>query len=133
MELGLPPVIHYGSPELKRRVIPACLKGEARICLAITEPGYGSDVAGIETVAVLSPDKTFYTVSGGKRWITNGVWAKYFVTAVRTGGPGFGGISLLVIERTAGVRTSKMQCSGVWASGTSIVTFEDVSWQPRIR
>ncbi|KAJ9078879.1 hypothetical protein DSO57_1002115 [Entomophthora muscae] len=57
----------------------------------------------------------------------NGVFADYFTTAVRTGGKGMGGISLLLIERTMpGVKTRQMQCSGMWASGTAYVTFEDV-------
>ena len=60
------------------------------------------------------------------QWITNGVFADYFTVAVRTGGEGADGLSLLLIERSAGVRTMQMQCTGVWASGTSYITFEDV-------
>jgi len=62
-----------------------------------------------------------------KKWITNGVFADFFTVAVRTGGSGMGGISLLLIERTMpGITTKLMQCSGVWPSGTTYVTFEDV-------
>lgn len=56
-----------------------------------------------------------------------GIFADYFTTAVRTGGPGMGGITLLLIDRTLpGVKCSQMKCGGVWASGTTYVTFEDV-------
>ncbi|KAI5476162.1 hypothetical protein MNV49_000380 [Pseudohyphozyma bogoriensis] len=101
--IGLPPVIHFGSDELKKRVVPPCLAGEKRICLAITEPGAGSDVANLATTAVKSEDGKHYIVNGEKKWITNGVYSDYFVTAARTGGKGMGGLSLLVIPRTEGV------------------------------
>ena len=61
------------------------------------------------------------------RWITNGVFADFFTVAVRTGGPGMGGISMLLLERgMAGIETKQMQCMGVWASGTTYITMEDV-------
>ncbi|CAG8744022.1 10240_t:CDS:2, partial [Racocetra fulgida] len=125
--IGLPPIIKFGSDELKQRVAPECYAGTKNICLAITEPYAGSDVANIRTEAKLTDDGEFYIVNGEKKWITNGVLADYFTTAVRAGGPGMGGISLLLIERSRpGVKTRQMQCSGVWASGTAYVTFEDV-------
>ena len=68
-----------------------------------------------------------FTFINSPRVDTDGVFADFFTVAVRTGGPGMNGISLLLIERTMpGVATRHMQCSGVWASGTSYVTFEDV-------
>jgi len=91
--IGLPAILHFGSDELKAKVAPGCLKGEKMICLAVTEPSGGSDVANIQTTARKTPDGKFYIVNGEKKWITNGVWADFFTTAVRTGGPGFGGIS----------------------------------------
>jgi len=124
--IGLPPVIHFGSDELKREIVRPCLLGDKRICLAITEPSGGSDVANLTTTADKTADGEHYIVNGEKKWITNGVVADYFVTAVRTGGKGMGGISLLVIPRLEGVKTRQMHCMGVWASGTSYVTFEDV-------
>jgi len=109
------------------QVCKPCLTGEKIICLAITEPSAGSDVANLKTTARLSPDGKHYIVNGEKKWITNGVWADYFTVAVRTGGPGMGGVSLLLIERAfAGVTTRQMKCSGVWPSGTTYITFEDV-------
>jgi alkylation response protein AidB-like acyl-CoA dehydrogenase len=125
--IGLPPILKFGSEELKQRVAPGCLNGTKNICLAITEPYAGSDVANLKTEAKLSDDGQYYIVNGEKKWITNGVFADYFTVAVRTGGPGMGGVSLLLIERNMpGVKTRQMLCSGVWASGTSYITFEDV-------
>ena len=124
--IGLPPVLHFGSQELRDRVCRPCLSGEKIICLAITEPYAGSDVANLQCEAKLSADGQHYIVNGEKKWITNGVWADFFTVAVRTGGPGMGGISLLLIERAmGGVTTRPMQCQGVWSSGTTYITFED--------
>jgi len=122
--IGFPAVYHNASTELLDRVAPPILTGKERICLAITEPTAGSDVANIKTKAEKQGD--FYIVNGEKKWITNGIWCEYFTTAVRTGGPGIKGISLLLIERKfGGVETRKMNCSGVWCSGTTFITFND--------
>jgi alkylation response protein AidB-like acyl-CoA dehydrogenase len=93
--IGLPPVIHFGSDYIKDKVVKDCLNGRKNICLAITEPSAGSDVASIficlliidlKTEAKKTPDGKFYIVNGEKKWITNGVFADYFTVAVRTGG-----------------------------------------------
>jgi len=126
LAIGLPPVLKFASEELKQRVVPPCLSGEKIICLAVTEPWGGSDVANLQTTARKSECGKFYIVNGEKKWITNGVFADYFTVAVRTGGPGMKGVSLLVVERGPGVTTKQMNCMGVWASGTSYITFEDV-------
>jgi alkylation response protein AidB-like acyl-CoA dehydrogenase len=87
----------------------------------------GSDVAGLTCEAKLSEDGKHYIVNGEKKWITNGVWSDYFTTAVRTGSDGMTGVSVLLIERSAGgVSTRRMDCQGVWSSGTTYITFEDV-------
>ncbi|KAI9591481.1 acyl-CoA dehydrogenase/oxidase [Syncephalis fuscata] len=126
--IGLPPVLLFASNELKQRIVPDVLAGRKVICLAITEPYAGSDVANIRCEAKETPDGEHFIVNGEKKWITNGVFADYFTVAVRTGGgEGMSGISLLLIERTMpGVKTRQMQCSGVWSSGTGYITFEDV-------
>lgn len=125
--IGLPPFYKFGNAELKKKYIPDIVAGKKRICLAITEPDAGSDVANLTCTAKLSEDGTHYVVNGEKKWITNGILADYFTTAVRTGGPGMNGVSLLLIEKTMeGVDTRRMPCQGVWASGTTYVTFEDV-------
>ncbi|CEG76177.1 Putative Acyl-CoA dehydrogenase [Rhizopus microsporus] len=123
--IGLPPVLHFGSDYLKKKVVKDCLAGEKFICLAITEPSGGSDVANLQTEAKDMGD--YYLLNGEKKWITNGVFADYFTVACRTGGPGVKGISFLLVEKgMPGVSTRQMQCSGVWPSGTAYVTFEDV-------
>ncbi|KAK1251554.1 hypothetical protein MKX07_007033 [Trichoderma sp. CBMAI-0711] len=124
--IGGPPVFKFGSKALKDRIAPGILRGEKRICLAITEPDAGSDVANLTCEAKLSDDGKHFIVNGEKKWITNGIWADYFTTAVRTGGPGMNGVSLLLIERGPGVTTRRMDCQGVWSSGTTYITFEDV-------
>ena len=124
--IGLPPVLHFGSQALQDKVAPGCLSGDKFICLAITEPYAGSDVAALRCTAVKDPSGKFYVVNGEKKWITNGVFADFFTVAVRTGGEGAGGISLLVVERGPGVVTKQMDCMGVWSSGTTYITFEDV-------
>ena len=127
LAIGLPPVLHFGSEDLKRRVVPQCLSGEKVICLCITEPYAGSDVQALRCEARESEDGQHYIVNGEKKWITNGVFADYFTVAVRTGDAGMGGISMLLIERSMpGVTTRQMKCSGVWSSGTTYITFEDV-------
>lgn len=125
--IGCPPVMRFGKPELVKRILPGILNGDKRICLAITEPDAGSDVANLTCEAKLSEDGKHYIVNGEKKWITNGIWSDYFTVAVRTGKPGMNGISVLVIEREAGgVSTRRMDCQGVWSSGTTYITFEDV-------
>lgn len=73
------------------------ITGKKRICLAITEASGGSDVANLTTTAKLDGDH--YIVDGVKMFISGGMKADYFTTAVRTGGEGVGGITLLLIER----------------------------------
>jgi len=125
--IGLPPVIKFGDSHVQARCVRDCLIGEKIICLAITEPNAGSDVAGLKTTAEKSDDGTHFVVNGEKKWITNGVFADFFTTAVRTGGAGMGGVSLLLIERgMEGIETKQMKCMGVWPSGTTYITFDDV-------
>lgn len=125
--IGMPPVMKYAKKALRDRIAPGILQGDKRICLAITEPDAGSDVANLGCEAKLSEDGKHYIVNGEKKWITNGIMADYFTTAVRTGKDGMNGVSVLLIEREAGgVSTRRMDCQGVWSSGTTYVTFEDV-------
>ncbi|KAH6596573.1 hypothetical protein BASA61_003442, partial [Batrachochytrium salamandrivorans] len=97
MVIGLPPVVYFGSKSIKEKVIGEVFRGEKRICLSITEPSAGSDVAAIKTTATKSADGKFYIVNGTKKWITNGLFSDYFSTAVRTG-DGPGGISMLLMN-----------------------------------
>jgi len=127
--IGLPPILNFGSEYLQKKVVTACLTGNAAICLGITEPSGGSDVANLRTTAKKTSDGKFYIVNGIKKWITNGVFADYFTVACQTGGNSGDGnsLSLLLLERSfGGIITKQMQCQGVWSSGTTYITFEDV-------
>ena len=124
--IGLPPVMHFGKGALRERVSKEVLTGEKRICLAISEPFAGSDVANLQCTAKKSECGKYYIVNGAKKWITNGMFADYFVTAVRTGAKGMFGISMLLIPRCEGVKTTQIPVSYSACAGTSYVTFEDV-------
>jgi len=97
--IGAPPIVRRGSAEMKARVLPRILSGEKISALAITEPSGGSDVANLQTRA--RRDGDVFVVDGAKTFITSGMRADYLTVAVRTGGPGMGGISLLLIEGDA--------------------------------
>ncbi|MGY1889604.1 acyl-CoA dehydrogenase family protein [Pseudomonas sp. SDT291_1_S447] len=125
LDIGLPPIVKWARPEVRDRVVPPVLSGEKISALAVTEPGGGSDVANLQTRAVRDGD--VYRVNGSKTFITSGVRADFYTVAVRTGAPGFGGISLLLIEKgtpgfTVGRQLKKM---GWWASDTAELFFDD--------
>ncbi|RLT99301.1 acyl-CoA dehydrogenase family protein [Ketobacter sp.] len=125
IDIGLPPVVNWGSDALKARICPDVIAGNKIQCLAITEPGGGSDVANLRTRAVREGDH--YVVNGAKTFITSGVNADYYTVAVRTGEPGYGGISLLLVEKgTPGFGVGKkLKKMGWWASDTAELFFED--------
>ena len=83
-------------------------------------------MANIECTAVLSADRNHYIVNGIKKWITGGHASDYFTTAVRTGGPGMNGLSMLLIERGEGVETKPIKTSYAASAGTCLVIYEDV-------
>lgn len=124
--IALPHLIAAGNPEQIDRWVRPTLAGDLIGSLAITEPGGGSDVGHLTTTAVRDGDH--YIVNGAKTYITSGCRADFVVTAVRTGGPGAGGISLLVVEKgTAGFTVSrKLDKMGWRASDTAELSFVDV-------
>ncbi|BBM03155.1 acyl-CoA dehydrogenase family protein [Microbulbifer sp. GL-2] len=124
--IALPPLLHYGSEALKDQVIPSVLRGEKHISLAVTEPGAGSDVANLQCRA--ERDGHDYIVTGEKTYITGGMRANWFTTAVRTGEEGFGGISLLLIPADAeGVSRQLLdKKQGWWCSDTASIFFDQV-------
>jgi len=115
-----------GTAEQKARFIPPVLCGEKIAALGITEPGGGSDVANIRTRA--ERDGDWYVVNGTKTMITSGSRADFVTMAVRTGGPGPKGVSLLVVETEAqGFTVSKkLRKMGWWASDTAELSMNDV-------
>ncbi|GAA0235207.1 acyl-CoA dehydrogenase family protein [Actinomadura nitritigenes] len=124
--IALPHLIASGGEDLIDRFARPVLAGEKIGALGVTEPGTGSDVAGIRTTAVRDGDA--YVVNGAKMFITSGVRADFVTTAVRTGEPGFGGISLIVIEKgTPGFTVSKaLRKMGWQCSDTAELAFADV-------
>ena len=124
--IGLPPVVVHGHPALQRRVAPPVLAGEAIAALAITEPGGGSDVARLRTTA--RRDGAHWVIDGEKTFITSGLRADWITTAVRTGGPGARGVSMLLIPTDAEgfSRTQLDRKQGWWASDTATLYFDNV-------
>jgi len=81
----------------------------------------------VQTTAKKDPTGKFYIVNGQKTFISGGMMADYFTTGVRTGGTGFGGISLLLMERhTPGIKVTRLKTQGWHLSNTTTVSFEDV-------
>ncbi|MBX2849391.1 MAG: acyl-CoA dehydrogenase family protein [Acidiferrobacterales bacterium] len=124
--IALPPLLNFGKAALVDQIAPIVLAGCKRISLAITEPSGGSDVAQITTTAKRDGDD--YVVNGSKTYITGGMNADWFTTAVRTGGQGAAGVSMLLIPaNTKGVsRTALDKKQGWWCSDTATIYFDDV-------
>jgi len=128
MAFGVPCVTKYGSRQLQDRFLPDAFHGRTRFCIAITEPDAGSDVANIQTKAVKSRDGRKYIVNGTKKWITNGIWSDYASMAVRTGGPGPAGLSMLVVplKNHPGVTMQRLKVQGQICAGTTFIELDDV-------
>jgi acyl-CoA dehydrogenase len=123
--IAIPPIAVAGTEDLKAALLPPLLAGTAIGALAVTEPSGGSDVAGIITRA--ERDGDHYVVNGEKTFITSGMRADYLTTAVRTGGEGAGGISVLVIPTDLeGISRSPLPKMGWWSSDTASIAFTDV-------
>jgi acyl-CoA dehydrogenase len=121
---GAPPIVAGGSDALKARVLPPILAGDKISALAITEPSGGSDVANLATRAVRDGDH--YIVNGGKTFITSGMRADFLTVAVRTGGPGAGGVSALLVEGdTPGLTRTRLKKMGWWCSDTAQLHYDD--------
>ena len=123
--IALPHLVAARDPEQIDKWVRPTLAGEKIGSLAITEPGGGSDVGHLRTRAV--KDGEHYVVNGSKTYITSGCRADFVVTAVRTGGEGAAGVSLLVIEKgTPGFEvTGKLDKMGWRASDTAELSFVD--------
>ncbi|KAH8995027.1 peroxisomal acyl-CoA-dehydrogenase [Lactarius akahatsu] len=103
--IGLPPILNFGSPELKAKVVPEVFSAKKFICLAISEAHAGSDVLGMKTTAVKSEDGKYWIINGEKKWITNGHFADYFTTGCKTEG----GLTVILIPRQEGVTTKPIK------------------------
>jgi len=122
MVIGLPPVLNFGSAGLKAKIIPEVFQGKKLICLAISEAGAGSDVAGLRCTATKSEDGSYWTINGTKKWITNGHFSDYFTVACRTRK----GLTVFLVERGEGVSTKPIKTSYSSTAGTAFITFDNV-------
>ncbi|KAJ8502952.1 hypothetical protein ONZ45_g11284 [Pleurotus djamor] len=120
--IGLPPVLNFGSDEIKRKVVPDVFSGKKLICLAISEAFAGSDVAGLRTTATKTEDGKHWIINGTKKWITNGTFSHYFTVGCRTDE----GFTVILVERQEGVETKQIKTSYSTAAGTAFVTFDNV-------
>ena len=129
-DMATPALARFGSDYLKENFLVPAVTGEQVACIAVSEPGAGSDVAGIKTTARKEGDE--YVINGSKQWITNGTQGDWACTLVNTGesidGNRHGNKSLIVVPLDAkGVdRTTKLDKLGQRSSDTAIIFFEDV-------
>jgi len=122
--IGAPPIQQGGSEKVKAGILPGVMSGDLICALAITEPSGGSDVANLRTTA--RRENGEYVVSGSKTFITSGMRADYVTTAVRTGGSGAAGVSLLAIPTDApGLSATPLTKMGWWSSDTATLYFDD--------
>ncbi|HEV2637268.1 MAG TPA: acyl-CoA dehydrogenase family protein [Actinocrinis sp.] len=130
--LGLPYIRAFGNEEQKKRWLPKFISGEVITALAMTEPGTGSDLAGIATTAKLSADGTHYVLNGGKTFISGGVQADLVLVVARTAAPDpadrRAGLSILCVDSSAeGFSVGKkLEKLGLRASDTAELAFQDV-------
>jgi acyl-CoA dehydrogenase len=123
--IALPPIEAFGTEQQKQRYLVPGLRGDLVAALAITEPGAGSDVASIRTIA--RPVDGGFLVNGAKTFITGGVRADILVTAVKTTAQGgHHGISFVIVDRGPGVTSTALRKLGWHASDTAEIAFDDV-------
>lgn len=130
ISIGIGPVLYYGQEWMQGELVQSILEGKKVICLAITEPSAGSDVAGIQTTArkaVVNGEPGFI-VRGTKKWITNSMFADYFTTLVKTvdeKGADLG-TSMLLVEKSDAVVVRSIPTNYSLTAGTGLVSYEDV-------
>jgi len=133
MSISLPAVAQFATnmpSAVKDNIVEEIILGTKRSCLAISEPQAGSDVAKVVTTAKLSKCGQYYIVNGIKKWITSGMNADFFSTAVRTGKGGAGGLSFLLIDKNhpksaEGISVKHVKTSDTKAAATAWVYYDD--------
>jgi alkylation response protein AidB-like acyl-CoA dehydrogenase len=126
-DMAMPPILAFGTEEQKQRWLVPAIRGEAILCLGITEPDAGSDVAAIKTRAVLDGDE--YVINGSKTYITNGHRAHVIVLVTKTDPEaGHDGFTLFLVPMDAPgvIREKKLEKLGMHASDTALLAFQDV-------
>jgi alkylation response protein AidB-like acyl-CoA dehydrogenase len=123
-DMATPALARFGSDEVRREFLAPAIAGDAVACIGVSEPGAGSDVASIATRAQRVDGG--FVVNGEKTYITNGVRAAFYVTAVKTTAQGgHHGLSFLIVDAGEGVSASKLDKLGWHASDTATVAFQD--------
>jgi alkylation response protein AidB-like acyl-CoA dehydrogenase len=126
-DMAMPPILAFGTEEQKREWAAPAIAGEKILCLGITEPDAGSDVAGIKTRAVRDGDE--YVINGSKTYITNGHRAHVIVLVTKTDpDAGYDGFTLFLVPMDAPgvIREKKLEKLGMHASDTALLAFQDV-------
>ena len=126
-DMALPPILAFGTEEQKREWAEPAIKGEKILCLGITEPDAGSDVAGIKTRAVRDGDE--WVINGSKTYITNGHRADVIVLVTKTDpDAGYDGFTLFLVPMDAPgvIREKRLKKLGMRASDTALLAFQDV-------
>jgi len=128
-EIVAPYILHYGTEAQKRKYLPRLASGEMVGAIAMTEPAAGSDLQGVKTTALLSPDGSHYVLNGSKTFITNGWHADLVIVVAKTDPAACAkGTSLLLVERgMAGFeKGQRLKKAGMKAQDTSELFFNDV-------
>ena len=126
-DMAMPPILKFGTEEQKQQWVVPAIKGEKILCLGITEPDAGSDVAGIKTRAVRDGDE--YVINGSKTFITNGHRADAIVLVTKTDpDAGYDGFTLFLVpmDLPGVIREKKLEKLGMHASDTALLAFQDV-------
>lgn len=126
-DMAMPPILAFGTEEQKREWAAPAIKGEAILCLGITEPDAGSDVAGIKTRATKTDDG--WVINGSKTYITNGHRAHAIVLVTKTDpDAGYDGFTLFLVpmDSPGVIREKRLEKLGMHASDTALLAFQDV-------
>jgi alkylation response protein AidB-like acyl-CoA dehydrogenase len=128
-DMAMPPILAFGTEEQKQEWAAPAIRGEKILCLGITEPDAGSDVAGIKTRAVRDEGTGEYVINGSKTYITNGHRAHVIVLVTKTDpDAGYDGFTLFLVpmDSPGVVREKRLQKLGMHASDTALLAFQDV-------
>jgi alkylation response protein AidB-like acyl-CoA dehydrogenase len=128
-DMAMPPIIAFGTEEQKKEWVEPAIRGEKILCLGITEPDAGSDVAAIKTRAVYDEATDEYVINGSKTYITNGHRADVIVLVTKTDpDAGYDGVTLFLVpmDLPGVVREKHLDKLGMRASDTALLAFQDV-------
>ncbi len=128
-DMAMPPILAFGTEEQKQEWVVPAIRGEKILCLGITEPDAGSDVAGIKTRAVRDEASGEWTINGSKTYITNGHRADVIVLVTKTDpDAGYDGFTLFLVGMDAPgvIREKRLDKLGMHASDTALLAFQDV-------